>query len=112
MPIYDSNDTMIVKAVFKALSKPDAVEIKNRTLDGNYHIQSVGLGGTIVDVTAYLDPSEKEILDNIKRTSGIIKVVFSGDSFVGVIDGGLSYDRLPASNAIMYSVSFTLLVQT
>lgn len=112
MPIYDADNNLIIKAVFKALSKPDTVEVKNRTLDGNYHIQTTGLGGTTVDVTAYLDPSEKLVLDNIKRRSGIITVVFSGDSYTGVIDGGLSYDRLPASNALMYSVSFTLLVQS
>lgn len=109
MPIYDKNGMVIAKSVFKALAKPDIVEIKNRTLDGLYHIQTIGTGGTSVDVTAYIEPQEKILLDTIKRRSAPIMVVFCDESYVGVIDGGLSYDRLSASNALMFAVTFTLL---
>jgi len=112
MPIYDKNDNVISNAVQKVLSHPDVVEIKNRTLDGKYHIQTIGTSGTIADVSAYFTPAEKLLFDEIKRRSAPLTVTFDGRYYTGLIDGEPSYDRLPASNAVMFAISFSLLVET
>lgn len=112
MPIYDSNNTIITKAVRSALSRPDVIMIKNRTLDGKYHIQSIGQGGTMVDVEANFTMSEKMVFDNLKRTVSMIKVTFDGRYYTGVIDGEPNYNRIASTSGPMFTVTFTLLVQS
>lgn len=112
MPIYDSNNTIVTKAVRSALSRPDIIMIKNRTLDGQYHIQSIGSGATVVDVEAHFTMAEKIIFDSLKKTVATIKVIFDGRYYTGVIDGDPSYNRVPSDKDVMFTVSFTLLVQS
>ena len=45
--IYDKDDVLITNLVDTALSYPDIIEVKNRTLDGKWHIQTIGAGATI-----------------------------------------------------------------
>jgi len=110
MPIYDKNDNVLTPAVASALSRPDVIEIKNRTLDGKYHVQSIGEAGTLLDVTAHLTMAEKLVFDGIKRTMDLIKVVFDGRYYLGLIDGELSYERLINTWDPMFTVNFTLMV--
>ena len=110
--IYDVDGNVLTKVVQSALSRPDLIEIKNRTLDGKYHVQSIGSGGTVVDVKAYLTMDEKLVFDNKKRNSNYIVVVFDGWSYSGPIDGELSYERIASfGNKPMFAVSFSLLVE-
>ena len=110
--IYDVNNTIVTKAVQSALSHPDVLEIKNRTLDGKWHIQTIGSGGTILDVTAHFTMAEKLVFDTIKKNTATIKVVFDGRYYNGIIDGDLSYERIPSADKPMFTSSFTLLVQS
>ena len=112
MPIYDVNNTLITKAVGSAISRPDVILIKNRTLDGKYHIQSIGQGATVVDVEAHLTMAQKLTFDAIKKTVGTIKVEFDGRYYIGVVDGDPNYTRLASTSGPMFAISFTLLVQS
>jgi len=108
--LYDSSDTLITKLVQTALSKPDVVEVKNRTLDGKWHIQTIGEGGTILDVKANLTLAEKNILDSLKKTSSPVKVIFDDLWYIGPIDGEIDYTRKPFSEYPIFTTSFTMLV--
>ena len=108
--IYDKNNNVITNLVDTALSHPDIVEVKNRTLDGQWHIQTIGTGATIVNVQAHLKLSEKNTLDSIKRNTDFIKVIFDGKYYIGLIDGKIDYDRRKFTDYPMFSTSFTLLV--
>lgn len=110
MPIYSETNAMLIPAVELALPKPDVIEVKNRTLDGAYHIQMIGTGGTVVDVTAYATLAEKRAFDDIKRNGSIIKVTFDGQYWLGLIDGDLGWERIPNQDSPMFKASFTLAV--
>jgi len=110
MPIYDENDVLITQGVSMALSHPDVIEIKNRTLDGKYHVQTIGTAGTLLDVEASFTHAQKLIFETIKRASGEIKVVFDGRYYIGVIDGQPSLSRIPNVDFPMFGGSFTLMV--
>jgi len=110
MPIYDKNNNVLTPAVGSAVSRPDVIEIKNRLLDGSYHVQAIGDAGTLLDVVAHLTKAEKLVFDNIKRIMDPIRVTFDGRYYVGVIDGELSYERLINTWDPMFTVTFTLLV--
>lgn len=110
MPIYDASDNVLSPAVALALSRPDVIEIKNRTLDGKYHVQSIGTGGTLLEVVAHFTMAEKLVFDNMKREMGLIKVTFDGRYYIGVIDGELSWERLINTWEPMFTCSFSLMV--
>lgn len=110
MPIYDKNDVLLTEIVSSATAKPDVIEIVNRTLDGSYHIQTIGSNGTKVDVIAYMDHANKLLLDAIKSTGNTIKVVFDGRYYVGLIEGELTWNRLANQDAPMFGTQFNLLV--
>jgi len=110
MPIYDSNNTVVTTHVQSALSRPDAIKIKNRTLDGQPHIQTIGTGATLVDVGAYFTMEEKLVLDSIFKLSTVIKVTFDGRYYTGIIDDTPSWSRLSPTNGIVFAATFVLLV--
>jgi len=110
MPIYDKNDNVLTPAVASALSRPDVIEIKNRLLDGSYHVQSIGTAGTLLDVTAHFTMAEKLAFDIIKRNMSSIRVTFDGRYYTGVIDGELSWERLINTWDPMFTASFALMV--
>lgn len=112
MPIYDENDTVITNGVQTALSRPDIIEIENRTLDGKRHIQTIGLGGTVLDVIAHFTMSQKLIFDNKKRTTSVIKVIFDSMFYIGIISGEPSYTRIGSTSEPIFTISFLLAVLT
>jgi len=112
MPIYNKNNELITEVVSSATSKPDVIEIVNRTLDGSYHIQTIGTAGIKVDVIAYFTSNGKQILDGIKKVSDKIKVVFDGQYYIGLIDGELTWNRIPNQSDTWFGTQFTLLVES
>lgn len=112
MAIYDKNNSLLTEVVSSATSKPDVIEIVNRSLDGAYHVQTIGTAGTKVDVVAYFTKAQKALFDEIKRTSDSIKVVFDGQYYIGVIEGELSWNRYPNQGDVWFGTEFTLMVES
>ena len=110
MSIYDKNNTLITEIVASAVSKPDVVEIVNRTLDGSYHVQTIGTKGTKLDVTAYFTKSNKLVMDSIKANGDTIKVTYDGAWYTGLIEGELSWERLVNQSDAMFATQIVLLV--
>jgi hypothetical protein len=108
--IYDPNNTTISRRIQSAVSRPDVVEVKHRLLNGQHHIQTIGTGSTVLDVIAHFTASQKRTLDNIKRTATPLKVIFDGRYYIGLIDGTPEYQRTYAPQGIIFTASFTLLV--
>ena len=112
MPIYDANNSLITKRAQSALSRPDVIEIESRTLDGQRHIQTIGIGGTVLDVIAHFTMAQKLVFDTVKRTTSTIKVVFDGRYYTGIISGEISYNRTPSPSGAIFTATFLILVQT
>ena len=109
--LYDKNNVLITRLVDSAVSYPDVIEVKNRTLDGQWHIQQIGTSAYILKVKVSLTLAEKKQLDTIKSNSDLLKVIFDGEYFVGLIDGTPDHDRLKFSDGPMFKTSFTMLVR-
>ena len=112
MPIYDNVNTLITKRVESAISRPDVIEIQNRTLDGQYHLQTIGTGATVLDVTAHFTMPQKILLDACKKTSTPLKVIFDQRYYTGPISDEVKYNRTPSPNGSIFTATFLLLVQT
>lgn len=109
--IYDKNDILITNLVDTALSYPDIIEVKNRTLDGKWHIQTIGEGATVLSVSCNLSLDEKNIMDSIHRTKDLFKVIFDGKYYIGTLDGKPEYERLKFADRPMFGTSFSMLVR-
>lgn len=109
--IYDTHDVLITSLVDTALSYPDIIEIKNRTLDGKWHIQTVGEGATVLSVAAHMKLEGKNIMDGIRRNMEPFKVIFDSKYYIGVFDGKPDFERLKFSDFPMFGVTFNMLVR-
>ena len=109
--LYDKNNVLITKLIDTAVSSPDVIEVKNRTLDGRWHIQSIGVAATVLVVKANLKFEEKNRLDAIKRTSDLLKVIFDGRYYIGLIDGKVDYEYRKFTEHPMFGTTFTVLVR-
>lgn len=93
-----------------AMSRPDVVEVKNRTLDGQWHVQTIGDGATVLDVETTFTMEQKIIFDDLKKKMVPIKIIFDGFYYEGVVEGVPGYQRTKYTTGPMFSVSFVLLV--
>lgn len=109
--IYDKNDVLITRLIDSAIATPDVIEVRNRTLDGQWHIQSIGTSATTLSVKAHLKLNEKDQLDAIKRLSDTLKVIFDGRYYIGLIDGKVDYARRKFTEYPMFDATFTVLVR-
>jgi len=109
--LYTKNDLLITRLVDNVVASPDVIEVKNRTLDGKWHIQTIGSSATVLSVKANLKLQEKDILDVIKGTGDLLKVIFDGRYYIGLIDGKVDYERRKFTEHPMFGTSFTVLVR-
>ena len=108
--IYSKENIIITPLVETALLRLDMIEIKNKTLDGQWHIQNIGTAAKVLDVTGHVRLYGKQTLDTIKSINDQLNVRFDGKSYIGVIDGEISYTRQAFPSGPMFKVSFKLLV--
>jgi hypothetical protein len=112
MPIYTENDLLITEGIQSVISRPDVIEIENRTLDGKRHIQSIGTGGTVLDVIAHFTMVQKLIFDSVKLTSSMLKIIFDDILYTGLISGEPGYERIPSTIGPYFTITFLVAVQT
>lgn len=112
MAIYDKNNVLVTNLVESALSRPEVIAIKNRTLDGAWHVQGIGEAATVVWVKATLTLAQKEKLDQIKSLLEPIKIIFDGRYYIGIIDDELGYERTAYAEQPMFDTSFLVSVQS
>ncbi len=110
MPILKTDGTVITERVETALSRPEVVKVKKRTLGGKWYVQTIGTGSTVVDVTAHFTKAEKLIFDALEREGSEFKVIFDGRWYTGPIDDEIEYERIRSSTGARFSGEFVLLV--
>lgn len=110
MSLYDKNGNLITKLVQTATSRPDGIEIVNKTLDGKFHVQTVGESATLLDVVVHITKDEKQIFDTHKREMSEVKVIFDGMYYIGLIQGTPNSNRKRFAEMPMWEVTFTMMV--
>lgn len=108
--IYDKNDTLITPLVETALPRLDMIEIKNKTLDGQWHIQTIGTAAQILEVIFAVTLPQRKMLDVIKSINDQIGVRFDGSYYIGLIDAPINYTRHAFPTGPMFKGSLKLLV--
>lgn len=83
--IYDEEDNLITDLVNTAILTPDIIKVKNRLLDGTYHVQSIGDNINNIDIICYVDKVGKSKLDNHYIIDKPIKLVKEDKYYIGLI---------------------------
>lgn len=83
--IYNLDGELVTDLVNTAILNPDIIKVKNRLLDGTYHVQNIGSVTTVIDVICYVDKIGKDKIDNHYTTDTPIKLVKEDRFYKGLI---------------------------
>ena len=105
--IYTMGDVLITDHIRDEIPGIETSHIKNRLLDGSWHLQTVGAGSKDIQLTVYGSLEAVNILNNLQSLGTPVKVRSREESKVGFIDGRISWSE-EAPN--YYRGSMTVLV--
>jgi hypothetical protein len=110
--LYDVDNNLITDLVNLVLPHFDAIKIKNRLLNGTYHIQTIGTPVKLMDIECTVSEDGKEAIDNIEALSSPIKLTKEGRYYLGLISDTPQCDPILKANRAtrQYSCKFTLSV--
>lgn len=83
--IRDSSGNIIASRYLSVMPRKDAIKIEHRLLNGNYHYQTIGQAGSIVELQFIINESGKEIIDQHEAICAPIIVETSDKGYVGII---------------------------
>jgi len=83
--IFDLEDNLITDLVNTAILNPDVIHIKNRLLDGTYHIQTIGEAITVIDCIIYADAVNKAKIDYLYTRGEPVKLDKLDKWYKGII---------------------------
>lgn len=92
--VYDLEMNLISDHIHDAIPGWDSIKIKNRLIDGSYHIQNVGEPARTLNVIISCDRTGVETLDYAEAISKPIKVVVYGKEWTGFIDAPINWQRV------------------
>lgn len=107
--LYDVNNQLITDIVTDLIPKPDTLQIEHRTLDGQYHIQTIGTAAKIVNIICITDIAGKVKIDLAAATGMPLKVIEFDKYYIGLIRNVPDCEHF---KPLRYRISFTLLVQS
>lgn len=92
--VYDLEMNLISDHILDATPGWDSIKIKNRLMDGSYHLQNVGEPARTLNITVSCDRTGVETLDYAEAISKPIKVVVYGREWTGLIDAPINWQRV------------------
>lgn len=84
--IKSINDDLISDRIRDVLISPEITKVKNKLLDGNYHVQSIGEPYNVIEVICELDLAQKLILEDAYVRDEPLTVDIEGVVYSGLLD--------------------------
>ena len=112
--LYDSEDNLITNMIADVLILPDIIKVKNRLLDGTYHIQSIGAASKNINITCYTSEAAKAVIDEAYIENIPVKLTRDGNYYTGLIIDAPTWQRFSKGSADtrLYTAKFTINVQS
>lgn len=82
--LYEADNTLITRYA-NVLPRQEAIKVKNRTLDGQMHVQIIGTAVTLVDVELFVYAAGKAVIDTAEATGALVKVSDGTTTWTGTI---------------------------
>ena len=93
----NATDELISDKVILAKSRQETTEVKNRLLDGSWHVQTIGDPALSYELEFVVPASMQEIVDDLAARKEALRLYRHGKSYVGIIDGNPDWDQLIGS---------------
>jgi len=106
--LYDIEDVLISDLVNSAILNLEVTHIKNKLLDGTYHVQTIGDSIDVIDVTVYVNQLNKTKIDYLYKTATPVKLVKEDKWYKGIISDLGSWEVFVKRQ--LYEGSFKLYV--
>lgn len=112
--LYDINNNILSDIISEALITPDIIKIKNRLLDGTYHIQSIGNAVKNINIICYITETNKKIIEDIYIQNSPLKFTRDGMFYIGIIIESPDIQAFfkGTHDIRLYTAKFILNVQT
>lgn len=108
--LYDITNNLITDLVNSAILNPEIIKIKNRLLDGSYHVQSLGSRSNVIDIICYVDKFGKEKIDNLYIVDEPIKLVKDNKYYIGLISEKSEWGIFSKGKNGLYETNFKIAV--
>lgn len=105
--LCDANNNLITDIVSNATLVPDIIKIKNRLLDGTYHIQTIGNRIDTIQVECYVDIINKAKIDDMYTIDEPVKLLVDGKYYIGLMEDKPEQERF---SKYFYVTNFNLVV--
>lgn len=109
----NATDALVSDKVTMAKPKQETIEVKNRLLDGSWHIQTLGDPAKSFELEFIVCATAQETIDALAADKTPLRLERHGKSYVGIIDGNPDWDQLIGSTdpaRAMYRCRIVLLV--
>jgi hypothetical protein len=93
----NATDALISDKVILAKPRQETSEVKNRLLDGSWHIQTVGDPAKSFELEFIVYATAQETIDALAADKTPLRLERHGKSYVGIIDGNPDWDQLIGS---------------
>lgn len=112
--ITDINDRLISNAILDLYFTQDAMKVRNRLLDGTYHVQSIGKALKIANIECEIFETGKSYLDNCYNRDGPVVLIFEGIRYVGHLEKEVDWRILVKGKANIrrYGARFKLAIDS
>ena len=110
--IYNLENELITDIVDSAILNPETIQIKNKLLDGTYHIQTIGIPIIKIDILCYVDRFNKPILDSMYSIGEPIKLILNGKYYIGVIHEKSEWEIFARVKNGLYEAQLEMVVDT
>ncbi len=102
-----TDDTLITERLLTAIPAYESIKIENRLLDGSYHIQTIGIGGRILNCSLITEVEGKDLIDIYESTGAPVKAISGGKYYIGTIRNTPVWNYIGVGR---YRTNLTLLV--
>mgnify|MGYP001066127894 CR=1 FL=1 len=93
----NATDALVSDKVTLAKPKQETTEVKNRLLDGSWHIQTVGDPAKSFELEFIVYASMQEIVDDLAARKEALRLHRHGADYIGIIDGNPDWEQLIGS---------------
>lgn len=112
--LLDAQNNLISEDIMRFLPRLEPIRVENRTLDGQYHVQTIGSGARVFDLQVIVTDSGRYTIENAWATGANLRAEVESWYRTGIVKAAPGWDLLrPGPMATrLYMATFTLAVNS
>lgn len=110
--LLDAQGTVISQRILHLLPRLDVIRVENRTLDGQFHVQTIGAAARLLDLQVVVTDSGRYTIDSAYAIGAILRAEADGWYRSGVVQEAPEWQTLRPGPMVtrLYLATFTLAI--